>query len=81
MHIRGREQIDRVWSLSKVIPTNIAIFSYRFGTRDYRVILVDFKLNDIVVYRVKICSLEIRRIIHENKVVVEKCNIKALDLL
>ena len=59
----------------------MTIFPCRFGTEDHRVILVDFKLSDIAGYRAKIYSLGMRRLICENKVVVEKCNMKALELL
>ena len=60
---------------------NVIIFYYRFGIEDHRVILVDFKLSNVAGYRVKIYSLEMRRLIHENKIVVEKCSIRALELL
>ena len=59
----------------------MAIFSHGFSIGYYRVILVNFKLNDIAGYRVKICSLEMRRLICKNKVAVEKYNVKALELL
>jgi len=64
-----------------VIPANVIIFPCRFGAGDYSIILVDFKQSNIAEHRVKIYSLEIRRLICENKAVVEKYNMKALDLL
>ena len=48
---------------------------------DYRVIIVDFNLKDAVDYQVKICYLEMSRLIGDNKLAVEKYNTKALDLL
>ena len=60
---------------------NTTIFSHRFSTRDHRVILVDFKLRDVAKNRVKIYSPGMRRLICENKAVVIKCSIKALELL
>ena len=64
-----------------MILINVTLFYYRFSAGDYRVILVDFKLSDIAKYRVKICSLGMRRLIYKNKVAVEKHNMKALELL
>ena len=64
-----------------MIPANTIIFPYGFGIGDYRIILVGFKQSNVVGYRVKICSLGIRKLICENKAVVEKHNMKALELL
>ena len=67
--------------MSKVILANIIVFSYQFGLCNHRVILVDFKLSNTTGHRVRIYSLEIRRLIYKNKAVVEKYNAKALKLL
>ena len=48
---------------------------------DYRIIIVDFNLRDKTGYQVKIFYLEMRRLTRDNKLVVEKYNMKVLELL
>ena len=70
--LRRSKQIDGVWSLSRVLPSNIVIFLHYFGSSDHRVILVNFKEANIVRTSVRICQPEIRRLISDYSSVV--CN-------
>ena len=63
MNITDREYLDRVWSLSGVIPENAVILPYRFSIGDSRMIFVNSKKSHIVGYRVKICSPVMKRLI------------------
>ena len=64
-----------------MILINTVLLLYVFSIEDYRVIIVDFNLRDIAGYLVKIYYLEMRRLIEDNKLVVEEYNIKTLVLL
>ena len=55
-----------------MIPTNAIILSHRFDIEDYQIILVNFKYSDIAGHRIYIYSLEMQRLMCDNKLVVEK---------
>ena len=57
------------------------LLPYRFSAEDYRAILVDFKLENIAGYRVKICTLNMRRLIGNKSSVVARHNDKAKELI
>ena len=60
---------------------NAVLLLDRFGIGDYRVILVDFKLNDLAGYRVNICTPNARRLIEHEPSVVARYNNKAKELI
>ena len=64
-----------------MVLANTVLLLYEFSIRDYRMILVNFNLKNVVGYQVKIYHLEIRRLREDNKLVAEKYNEKALELL
>ena len=66
---------------SKTILINFIIFPHRFGTRDHWIILVDFKHSDVAGHRINICSPGMQRLMHENKLAIDKYIKKASELL
>lgn len=80
-HITGSQPIDGVWVSNDITPSAVSVFPHKFGAGDHRVILVDFKLDQIIQQNVRICTPSMRRLICENEQSVEKYNNLALSLL
>ena len=64
-----------------MIPTNVVLLLHKFSIGNHRIIAVDFNLKDVAGYQVKICYPEMRRLVGDNKLVIEKYNAKVLELL
>ena len=60
---------------------NIILLPCRFGMGDHRLIIINFRLDDIVEYRVNIYALNMRRLIGNKSLVVARCNAKAIELV
>ena len=58
--------IDGVSSTNNIIPSIVSILPHKFGTGNYRVIIVDFEIDQIIGSRVRICTLMMRRLIYGN---------------
>ena len=56
-------------------------FPRSFSTSDHKVALVEFNVRHVARHRVRICHLEMRRLICEKKSVVDKYKKKSLELL
>ena len=46
--IKGRFQIDAVWSTPNLAPSSSSIALFSFGVRDHRAFIVDFQLESIL---------------------------------
>ena len=64
-----------------MVPSNVVLFPYRFGTGDHRVTLAEFNARHVVGHRVSLCRPGIRGLIFEKKLVVDKHRKKVLELL
>ena len=64
-----------------MVPSNVVLFSCRFGTGDHRVTLAEFNLRDVARHKVNLCRPEIRGLIFERKLVVDKHRKKEIELL
>ena len=53
----------------------------RFSIEDYRVIIIDFKLENLVGYKVNIYTLNMRRLIGDKPLVTARYNEKAKELI
>jgi len=80
-HTTGSNPIDRVWVSDDVTPAEVSTFPHKFGAGDYRMILVDFNLDQIIEQGVNTCDPSMKRLICENKKSVESCNQLAWELL
>ena len=64
-----------------MILVNVILLLCRFSIEDYRVILVDSKLDDAAGHRVNICTLNMRRLIEDKPLVIVRFNDKARELI
>ena len=76
-HILESAPIDGVWSTNNITLSTVSILPYKFGTSDYRVILVDFEIDQIIESRVRICIPMMMRLIYGNQLSVMNYNAKA----
>ena len=60
---------------------NTILLLYRFGTGDYRVIIIDFRLDNAIKYRVNIYTLNTRSLIDNKPSVVARYNAKVIELV
>ena len=60
---------------------NMSILPCEFGVGDYRVILVNFNIDELIGRRVKIYSSSVRRLICENQSAVDKYNCRVVELI
>ena len=44
-HMLGSVLIEGVWSINNITPSTVSILPYKFGTGNYKVILVDFEID------------------------------------
>ena len=64
-----------------MILANTILLIYQFGTENYRAIIINFKLDNIVGHKVNICTLNTRKLIEDNSLIVARCNNKIKELM
>jgi hypothetical protein len=80
-YITGSALIDGVWITGNVTLTAVSILAQKFSMGDHRVILMDFNFDQIVERRVRICTLQMRRLICNNHKSIMKYNETVWQLL
>ena len=57
------------------------VLLYKFGIGDYRVVLVNFNIDELIDRRVKVCSPLMRQLIHKNQQAIDNYNFRVVELI
>ena len=80
-HASRSDPIDKTWIWSNKSALAVTILPHKFEAGDYRIILADFDLDQIVERKVRIYGPQMRRLVCRNKILVLNWNATAWKLL